>query len=86
MSACMRPSSKYSCPLFFFFCYVIYKIKVGKRRYCSFQWVGEKSELLIIVQIIYFLVGLILSQFVNGAPLKPVLWGVGSVATLHYCT
>ena len=31
-------------------------------------------------------IGLILSQFENRVPLKPVLGGVGSVAPLHYCT
>ena len=30
--------------------------------------------------------GLILSQFENRGPLKPVLGGVGSVSSLHYCT
>ena len=32
------------------------------------------------------IIGLILSQFENRVPLKPVLGGVGSVAPLHYCT
>ena len=32
------------------------------------------------------IIGLILSQFENRFPLKPVLGGVGSVALLHYCT
>ena len=32
------------------------------------------------------IIGLILSQFGNRIPRKPVLGGVGSVASLHYCT
>ena len=32
------------------------------------------------------IIGLILSQFGNRVPLKPVLGGMGSVAPLHYCT
>ena len=32
------------------------------------------------------IIGLILSQFVNRVPLKPVPGSVGSVAPLHYCT
>ena len=32
------------------------------------------------------IIGLILSQFENRVPLKPVLGEVGSVAPFHYCT
>ena len=32
------------------------------------------------------IIGLILNQFENKAPLKPVLGVVGRVALLHYCT
>ena len=32
------------------------------------------------------IIGLILSQFEKRVPLKPVLGGVGSVASLHYCS
>ena len=32
------------------------------------------------------IIGLVLSQFENRVPLKPVLGGMGSVAPLHNCT
>ena len=32
------------------------------------------------------LLGIILSQFENRVPLKPMLGGAGSVAPLHWCT
>ena len=61
---------------------------VSKQLLCWFPYCLK--VIIIIVQIIYFLVlwdhRLILSQFENRVPLKPVLGGVGSVAPLNYCS
>ena len=46
------------------------------------------SPYIILMQIIHFwsfgITGLILSQFENRVPLKPVLWGLGGIAPLIF--
>ena len=41
---------------------------------------------MIVLEVAAGITGLILDQFENIVPLKPVLGGVGSVEPLHYCT
>ena len=55
-------------------------------KYCLKGPLNPKQPSNQPTNCFFGIIRIILSQFENRAPLKPVLGGMGSVETLHYCT
>ena len=89
------------CHSYFSFVYFFASLRLFFLPRCKVHFVphvGKKQNVAAVKRLLvhhhsadsifwsFRIIGLILSQFGNRVPLKPVLGGVGSVAPLHYCT